>query len=105
MQVKHVPVLTFAAVLLPKPRVLAICAFTPLVLQYQIDTFGKTDPPEIERTYNIRNQQTRFYCVCLFMITNGKCNNSHASADKNIHFPHVEILSKHSNKYVYIASK
>ena len=33
---------------------------------------GKTDPSEIERTYNIRKQQS------LFMRTNGKCNNSHA---------------------------
>ena len=29
---------------------------------------GKTDPPEIERTYNIRKQQTRFYWVCLWEL-------------------------------------
>ena len=32
----------------------------------------KTDPSEIERTYNIRKQQTRFYRVF------GKGNNSYA---------------------------
>ena len=36
------------------------------------NSLEKTDPSEIERTYNISKQQS------LFMRTNGKCNNSHA---------------------------
>ena len=36
----------------------------------------KTDPSEIERTYNIRKKQIRF--SSLFMRYNGKCNHSHA---------------------------
>ena len=30
----------------------------------QHEIISKTDPSEIERTYNIRKQQTQFYCVC-----------------------------------------
>ena len=39
------------------------------------------DPSEIDRTYNIRKQQTRFF-FSLFMRTNGKCINSHAPKDR-----------------------
>ena len=35
----------------------------------QINNLEKTDPSEIERTYNIRKQQTRFL-LSLFMRTN-----------------------------------
>ena len=37
----------------------------------------KTDPSEIERTYNIR-KIAESVKLSLFMRTNGKCNNSHA---------------------------
>ena len=42
-----------------------------------ITNLEKSDPSEIERTYNVSKQQTLFL-LSLFMRTNGKCNNSHA---------------------------
>ena len=58
--------LQFVIVVFPDHTHLLIldCLIVMIFLFSVINNLKKTDPSEIERTYDIRKQQTRFYWAC-----------------------------------------